>query len=78
MKDDGPPHAPRPDTQTLIQDRTRQYARFDYALWPPIGAVIEVEPPLSAIVQNVKLRLSSRLALVIVDIEVGSSDPRQS
>lgn len=76
MAEDDPPRTPEPPTQTLIMDQNkRQLARLDGTFWPPLGAVIELMPPESAVVRNVRLRLSPTLALVIVDVDVGSSVP---
>lgn len=71
MEDAAAP-APEPKTQTLIQDQSRQLARLDVPLWPHVGAVIELEPPRSAVVTNVRLRLSPGLALILIDAESGS------
>jgi hypothetical protein len=67
---------PEPETRTLIQDQDgRQLARLDVALWPHVGAVIELEPPRSAIVTNVRLRLGPLTALILIDVESASLDP---
>jgi hypothetical protein len=73
--EDAPPHAPEPTLQTLITEHGKQLARLHVPLWPHRGAVIELEPPHSALVTDVRLRLSPGLALILISVESASVKP---
>jgi hypothetical protein len=52
-----------------MDQHQHQLAFLDQAVWPPIGAVIELgDPNRDAVVQGVRMRLSGMFASILVDV----------
>jgi hypothetical protein len=59
---------PRVETIIIDQEQTT-LAILDGPLWPPRGAVIELgDPNRDAVVQDVRMRLSSTHASILIDV----------
>lgn len=65
-----PAATPRLAIETLIVDQERTPLAFiDAALWPPIGAVLELaNPNRDATVRDVKLQLYPGIATIVVSV----------
>lgn len=74
------PHEDKREVETIIFDleRQEQVAFLKAAVWPPVGAVIELGPPnRDAVVIGVRMMLpavAGMLAAIVVDVNVGEPD----
>jgi hypothetical protein len=77
MPDDYEQEIPRPKPETIILDGGSQLAIIsDHVLWPPVGAVVELcDPNRWAVVDDVRLRLTSSHASVVVRVHELGEEP---
>jgi len=66
-----PTHAPKWKTETLIRDQGQPLARLDGALWPSVGALVDLPDRRPARSGSVRLSLAPSVAQVVIDIESG-------
>jgi hypothetical protein len=73
--DDAAARTPKPKTATLILDQGQQgkeLARLNVAIWPTVGARIDLpETRRMGLVRNVRLRLTSSTALIVIEVATG-------
>jgi hypothetical protein len=66
--DDAPPEIPTPTLKTIVLGpEGTTLAHIQGAVWPPIGSVFELgRPNRDAVVKDVRLRLQSTEAMIVV------------